>query len=217
MTITTYSGLQTGIAEFLGREEDVTLIARIPDLIIMAESKFNRKLMVRQMEQRSTALTDPTLTEPEFIVLPSDFQAMRRIRNTSATGRPVLEFLSSTQIDTFRANRADAPGSPLYFSIFGTEIELAPTPDAAYSIEMIYRKNIPALSASNISNWLLLMAPDLYMYGALLETAPYTEGDARLQTWGTLFQDAVNDLNQLSQTSQFNAGPLTVRSDSPAP
>ena len=48
---------------------------------------------------------------------------------------------------------------------------------------MVYRANIPPL-ASNGANWLLTLAPDLYLYGALLESAPYIKEDGRIQTWG---------------------------------
>jgi hypothetical protein len=87
---------------------------------------------------------------------------------------------------------------------------LAPTPDAAYTIEMIYRQSIPPL-AINSTNWLLALAPDLYLYGALLESAPYIKEDGRIQTWGLGFGSALNDLNNLGLTSTFNAGPMTVR------
>ena len=65
------------------------------------------------------------------------------------------------------------------------------------------------------SNWLLALAPDLYLYGALLESAPYIKEDGRIQTWGLGFTAAMNDLNNLGLTSAFNAGPMTVRISGP--
>jgi hypothetical protein len=94
--------------------------------------------------------------------------------------------------------------------VFGGEIELAPTPDRNYTIEMVYRASIPSLAA-NAGNWLLTLAPDLYLYGTLLESAPYIKEDGRIQTWGLGLTAALNDLNALGLASTFNAGPLTVR------
>ena len=76
---------------------------------------------------------------------------------------------------------------------------------------MIYRQNIPALTSTNTSNWLLTLAPDLYLYGTLLETAPYLKEDERIQTWATGLTTTLDSLNRLGVTSTFNAGPLTVR------
>ena len=208
--IVDYASLQTAVTEYLARDQDAILIARIPSFIQLAEAKFNRQLFVRQMEQRSTAVVNLASSEPEFISLPSDFQSMRRVRLSSVTGKPPLEFRSGTQMDEYRFAAADVAAQPRYFTVFGDELELAPTPDAAYTVEMIYRQNVPAL-ASNASNWLLAMAPDLYLYGALMETAPYIKEDGRIQTWGLGFTSALNDLNNLGLTSTFNAGPMTVR------
>ena len=208
--IVDYPSLQTAVTEYLARDQDTTLIARIPSFIQLAEAKFNRQLFVRQMESRATAIVDLTSSEPEFIALPSDFQPMRRVRLSSVTGKPGLEFRSGVQMDEFRLKTADVAAQPRYFTVFGNEIELAPTPDQAYTIEMIYRANIPPLS-TNTTNWLLTFAPDLYLYGALLESAPHIKEDARIQTWGLGFTSALSDLNNLGLTSTFNAGPMTVR------
>src|SRR3954467_385110 len=96
-TITTYALLQTAVTEYLARNQDATLIARIPTFIQLAEAKFNRQLFVRQMEQRATALVNMASSEPEFISLPADFQSMRRVHLSGATGNPCLEFKSGAQ------------------------------------------------------------------------------------------------------------------------
>jgi hypothetical protein len=210
-TITTYATLVSAVTEYLARDQDATLIARIPTFIQLAEAKFNRELFVRQMEARSTTLADTSSTEPEFISLPTDFQSMRRIRLSSVSGKPHLDFKSGTQLDEFRTSRGNAAGQPQFFTILGSEMELAPTPDANYTIEMVYRQSIPALSDANTTNWLLTLAPDLYLYGALLESAPYIKEDARIQTWGLGFTTALDGLNRLGLTSTFNAGPMAMR------
>ena len=207
--IVDYASLQSAVIEYLARDQDATLISRIPTFIQLAEAKFNRQLFVRQMEQRATALVDLGSSEPEFISLPADFQSMRRVRLSSVAGKPCLSFKSGTQLDEYRFGISDVAGPPRYFTVFGDEIELAPTPDAAYTVEMVYRRHIPPLAA-NDQNWLLTLAPDLYLYGALLESAPYIKEDVRIQTWGLGFSSALNELNNLGLTSTFNAGPMTV-------
>jgi len=214
--ISTYTDLQTAMTEWLARDQDATLIARIPTFVQFFEAQANRSLFVPQMEQRSTTTLDTTEDEPEFIALPSDFQSMRRIRLSSATGKPRLEFLPGASMDEYRRMIGDSAGQPVYFTIFGSEIELAPTPDSDYTVEMVYRRNIPAL-ASNSTNWLLSLAPDLYLYGSLLHTAPYIKEDGRLQTWSAGYQSAMDALNNLGLTATFNSGPLVMRPSGPTP
>jgi len=209
-----YPSLQATVTEYLARDQDTTLIARIPTFVQLAEAKFNRMLFCRQMEQRSTTLTNPTGNEPQYIALPGDFQSMRRVKlmssgaNIISTAR--LDFKSPAQLDEYRTSIGDTINQPLFFTIFGSELELCPTPDQIYTVEMVYRQNIPPL-ALNASNWLLTLAPDLYLYGALLESAPYIKEDDRIQTWGLGFSTALNDVNALGQMSAYNAGPLEIR------
>lgn len=214
--ITDYTSLQAAVLEYLARDQDTIITARIPTFIQLFEAKMNRALFVRQMESRATTTIDTTSTEPEMISLPSDFQSMRRVRLSSVTGKPDLVFKSGAQLDEYRTSIANMASQPLYFTIFGTEMEIAPSPDSNHTIEMVYRKNIPALSA-NSTNWLLTLAPDAYLYGALLESAPYIKEDARIQTWGAGLSSALDGLNNLGLTSTFNAGPMQMRPSGATP
>lgn len=206
MAIATYAQLTTSVEDWLERAD---LTTRVPDFVALAEAKFNRDLFVPQMEGRSVTSLDTGSTDPEFISLPTDFQSMRRIRLSGVSGKPSLEFKSGAQMDDYRARTGNTSGQPRYFTVMGTEIELNPTPDSNYAIEMVYRKTIPPL-ATNSTNWLLTMAPDLYMYGSLCEAAPFLSNDPRLAIWMASFQAALDGMNKLAITSAFNAGPLRM-------
>ena len=47
MAISTYSELQTAVANWLDRDD---LTARIPEFIVLAEARYNRELRIRGME-----------------------------------------------------------------------------------------------------------------------------------------------------------------------
>lgn len=210
MAINTYATLVSAATEWLARDQDATLIARIPDFIRLREAHLNRTLFVPQMETRSTTTVSTSTTEPEFISLPSDFQTMRRIRLSGVTGKPALKFASGTQLDEMRYGNDNVTGQPTHYTIFGSEIELWPTPNQNYTIEMVYRANIPALTSSNTTNWLLTKAPDLYLYGVLMESAPYIKEDGRLQTWALGYSTALDGLNSLGFRQSFDSGPSDI-------
>ena len=210
MAINTYATLVSAVTEWLARDQDATLIARIPDFITLCEAKLNRTLFVPQMEQRSTAMVNTASDEPEFISLPSDFQTMRRVRLSGVTGKPRLNFMSQTQLEDYRYSIDNVSDRPVYFTIVGTEMELAPTPNEDYALEMVYRANIPALTASNTTNWLLTLAPDLYLYGALLEAMPAIKNDDRIAVWANGFSTVLNDLNNLGERQSFDSGPTSI-------
>jgi hypothetical protein len=210
MAITTYGQLVSAVTEWLARDQDTTLVLRIPDFITLAEAKLNRELFVPQMEKRSTTTVDTTSDEPEFISLPTDFQSMISLRLSNVTGKPPLRFLGAAQVDSLRYRSNNVTAQPAAYTIIGSEIELIPTPGQDYTIEMVYRAIITPLNVDNTSNWLLLQAPDVYLYGTLLETAPYLKEDSRIQTWLLGFKSAIDGLNRMRARQSWDAAPAGV-------
>jgi hypothetical protein len=208
--IVTYDDLVQRCQDWLFGRADIA--AQVPTFIRLFEAKANRKLLCRQMETRAYATFDLTVADPEFLGLPIDFQTMRRIRLITKTGKPKVKFAAGAQLDDLREkNSSGTPGPPVWFSIFGIEIEFFPVPDQAYKLEMVYRVNLPPLSSAQQINWLITLAPDAYLYGTLMEAAPYLHDDERIPVWASGVQAAFTDLNDLSQESTYNAGPLTMR------
>lgn len=210
MAVTTYSGLVSAVTEWLARDQDSTLIARIPDFITLCEAKLNRTLLHPLMEKRSTASVDTTDDEPEFVSLPSDFQSMRRVRLSSVTGKPRLEFMAQSQLEDYRYSIDNVSDQPVYYTIVGDELELAPTPNEDYTLEMVYRANLSGISSSNSTNWLIELSPDVYLYGTLLETAAYMQQDDRVGLWAAAFTSALDQLSIHGNRQSFDAGPSTI-------
>ncbi len=211
MAVTTYTNLVNAVNEYLARDQDTTLIARIPDFITLCEAKLNRILEHPRMEVRSTAAVDTGNDEPEFITLPSDFQSVRRVRLSGLPGKPRLEYMAQSQLEGYRYSRDNTPGIPIYYSIVGDELELAPTPGEDYAIEMVYRANLAALSQSNATNWLIALAPDVYLYGTLLEAAAYVRGfEDMLPVWSSAFTSTLEQLGTHGHRQSVDAGPSTV-------
>lgn len=206
MAISTYTELQTAVANWLARDD---LTSRIPEFVTLAEAKFNRVLIHPQMETRTTLTVDTNDASPEFLDLPSGFQTMRSARLSGVTGKPRLAFMTQTQMDDYRYSVDNVSGQPDYFSIVGTQMELAKTPNEDFDVQIVYRQNIPAM-ASNSTNWLLTLAPDLYLYGTLLEAAPYNKEDERIVVWSAGVQTALDQLNAHGHRQSFDSGPSTI-------
>jgi len=199
MALDTYSGLKTTIADYLNRD-DLTSI--IPSFISLAEAKFNRKLRVRQMVKRATATLDT-----QYFAFPGDFlQAKEFQLNTNPI--TYLQYLTMNQGDYSSQNLYISVGKPQFFTIIGTQIEVIPTPDTGYTGELTYYGKIPVLSDSNTSNWLLTYAPDLYLYGALIEATPYLKDDERLATWSALYTNSLGDIEVADQRASVASTPI---------
>ena len=201
MAISTYAELQTAIANWLVRQD---LTDRIPEFIALAEAKMNRDINHWRGEKRATATLDA-----RFSAVPTDFLAP--VRFQVGTSEEPLEPISSQDMHERRARADDTAGTPETYALVGGEFEFFPTPDESYTGTLYYRATIPALSDSNASNWVLANAPDAYLYGSLIASAPLLQEDARLATWQTLYGDAVGAFNLDGERGKFSGGGLRKR------
>ena len=208
MSITTYSGLLTSIADFLNRD-DMTPV--IPTFIRLAESRIDRELRHWRMEQRSAAQLDA-----QYSALPADFlQPIRLQILDNQTGE--VAPISTAKMLQLRSGRDDRVGRPVNYAITAQGLELYPTPDGTYDASLVYYARVPALSNSNATNWLLTEAPDAYLYGSLIHAAPYLKDDARIIIWEALFKSALDSLVSSSDDAKFGGTGLVMKTKRTTP
>jgi hypothetical protein len=202
MALSTYSELKTSIGDWLNRSD---LTTAIPDFISLAEAQIERTLRTRQMIVRANASFDA-----QYGAVPSDFLETKSLKLTSTNPQTPLQFLSIDALDNEAANYT-ASGKPKFFGVVGGQFRIVPTPDANYTTELTYYAKLTKLSSSVASNWLLASSPDIYLYGSLLQAAPYLQDDARIQTWATLYERALNDLQTADDRGASSGGALLTR------
>jgi hypothetical protein len=202
MTITTYATLKTAVADFLNRDD---LTSVVPTFIALAEADMQRKVRHWRMETRSTAQLDT-----QFSAIPSDWvETIRFYLTTGETSR--LELISQAEMIDRKEADSNVTGRPYYYAMTGAQFELYPVPDGLYTGELLYFGKIPALSDSATTNWLLTNAPDAYLYGALIHSAPYLKDDARIQIWAALYQSAIDSLNNSSNDARHSGTGLRMK------
>ena len=202
MALTTYTELKTSIGDWLNRAD---LTSVIPDFISLAEAQVERTLRTRQMIVRANASFDA-----QYGAVPADFLETKSLKLTSTNPQTPLQFLSIDALDN-EMTKYTASGKPKFFGIVGGQFRIVPTPDANYTTELTYYAKLAKLSNSNTTNWLLTSNPDIYLYGALLQAAPYLQDDARIQTWATLYERALNDSQTADDRSASSGGALLTR------
>lgn len=200
MALSNYGELKTAIADFLNRD-DLTSI--IPTFIALAESQIARDLRHWRQEVR----VNTTLNE-RFENLPSDW--LQTINMYLSDGSPI-EYASVAEIGRQKQINDDQAGKPRLYTINSGQFEFYPQPDDSYDLTMIYIARIPTMSADGDQNWLMSNYPDIYLYGTLMQSAPYLAEDQRLQVWAQLYSAAVQNLNKDSDMAAYSGGPLVMR------
>ena len=201
MALSTYSELKSSVADWLNRTD---LTATIPDFISMAEAQIERKLRTRQMIVRANATIST-----EYGLVPSDFLEVKSFKLQTNPVTP-LQFETIDSLDNLQAQYPSA-SKPRFFSIVGSQIRTIPVPDSDYTAELTYYAKLTKLSSTVDSNWLLTAAPDVYLYGALLQAAPYLKDDARISVWATMYTSAMEDLQVADDRGATSGGALVAR------
>ncbi|URC15509.1 tail tubular protein [Octadecabacter Antarctic DB virus 2] len=202
MTINTYATLQTAVADFLNRAD---LTATVPTFISLAEAGINRDLRHWKMEERAVAEVNS-----QYSAVPGDWLDTIRFSITSGTTSP-LDLISQAELIERRSGNDNTGGKPCFYAMSSGQFEFFPTPDESYDAELIYHARIPALSDSNTTNFLLTEAPDVYLYGALVHSAPYLKEDPRAQTWAAFYKSAIDSLQRTSDKAKHSGSGLRMK------
>ncbi|WP_269715764.1 phage adaptor protein [Caulobacter sp. NIBR2454] len=196
MSLATYTELQASVARWLRRSD---LGAEIPDFITNTEAQFNRRLRVRKMIGRATA----TISD-EFSALPADFAGVRSFIITSP--KSDLQYVTPDQMDRLWLTEEPVGGPPTCYTVVGDEFQFFPAPTSgSWTARLTYYKRVTPLSDAAPTNWMLAQNPDIYLYGALLQSAPYLKADDRIQTWSTLYLAALEDLDRADTFEETGA------------
>ena len=202
MSISTYAELKTAVENWLDRTD---LTSRVPEFIALSEARIGRRLRVRGLEERSTT---PMIGGQEYYSLPDDFLQARNVQiNTNPVN--VLTYRTPEQLDKEYAYTTT--GTPVAYSIIGNEIQLKPIPGSTDKLEISYFLKLPALSDSNTTNWIMTNAPDLLLYGSLIEAEAFLVDDDRIAIWKGAFDEAMQEWNRQDNKGRFSGSHLEIR------
>tara|TARA_R100001082_G_C4346142_1_gene152390 strand:+ start:692 stop:1339 length:648 start_codon:yes stop_codon:yes gene_type:complete len=193
----TYATLKTAIQDYLESTE-TTFTNNLPTFIKESESRIFK--MVQLPEQRKN-VQGATANTNRFLATPSDFYAPFSLAVISSNVYHYLDFKHPSFIKEYSSSTATT-GRPKYYSLFDeTAFELAPIPDAAYTVELHYLHKPASLTVGSDSGTTILSTdhPDALLYGSLVEGAVFLKESADvIGNFELRFKEAVERMRNLS-------------------
>ena len=200
--MTTYSELVTQIREYTETDSNVFTTVIVNDFIEHAELRIFRDVdldVFRKYQTATLTSGDPFISMPGAV--PTDFEFARYITIFSPSGslggltdneRVYLQKKDTSFISEYAPNRTST-GIPKYYANWDNDtIILAPTPNAAYTIELAYNAQPTGLSSSNTTTWVSTNVPQMLLYACLVEAFKFLKGpDNMLQTYERYYQQAL--------------------------
>jgi len=194
----TLSTLKTAVQDYL-QVSETTFTNQLPRFIQEAEDRiFN---LVQLPDQRINVQGVLTASN-RFLATPTDFYAPFSLAVISNETYDYLDFKHPSFIKEYSPS-STSTGKPKYYSLFDdTSFELAPIPDATYTIELHYLYKPASLTSGSDSGTTLLSSdyPDALLYGSLVEGAIFLkEPPDVIGLFEARFKEAVNRMKTLSE------------------
>jgi hypothetical protein len=192
----TFDNLCTDVANYLERTDTVT-VNQIPSFIMLAEQVLAAEL--KFLGNLNTQTSTLTLND-STIAKPARWRKTVSMNITVAGVRqPVLlrkyEFLRNYWPDNTQTD------VPKYYADYDYNHWLvAPTPNAAYTFDILYYERIQPLDSTNQTNWWTINAPQALLYGTLLQAMAWVKNDDRIPMWKSQYEAIVAYLKSEDQS-----------------
>lgn len=198
-TTMTFATLKEDVQRYLERgatlASDPIVYEQIPRLINLAERRIARELKVQGF---INVVTSALVPGQSVYDKPDRWRDTISINIGTGAGNTSRKTLFTREYEYLRAYWPDESqrAEPLFYSDYDYNHWLVvPTPDAAYPMEVLYYELPPLLDDTTQTNWLSEYAPQLLLYGTLLEATPFLKNDERIPTWQQMYDRAAAMLN----------------------
>lgn len=195
----TFTTLQEDVRRYLERgatyASDPIVYEQIPRLINLAERRIARELKIQGF---INVVTGDLATGQAVYAKPDRWRDVVSINIGTGVNndkRKVLFSRSYEYLTTYWPDRSET-SEPIFYSDYDYDHWLiSPTPDADYPFEVLYYELPPLLDEENQTNWLTEYAPQLILYGTLVEATPFLKNDDRIPVWQAMYDRAAAMLN----------------------
>jgi hypothetical protein len=194
----TYDTIKAQVASWLNRTD---LADQIPFFIELAENRISHELRVPAMEKAVLLAVDTD----GFADIPDDFLEPIEMLWES------LPMERISMADLYR--RTDLTGTPYAYARQRYRFKFYPMPDdLTVKPRLIYYADPGRLNTNNQTHSLLKLAPELYLYGALVEAGVFLGSEQALQAgWEQQFQAAMARLTRHARESEFSGATPTIQ------
>lgn len=194
----TLATLKAAVQDWM-QVDETTFNDNLDEMIQNAEARIFK--LVQLPEQRKN-VTANVSTNNRFLATPSDFYAPFSLAVIADDTYHYLLFKHPSFIKQYAPGTATR-GRPKYYSQFDeTAFELAPVPDADYSIELHYLYKPASLTSGGDAGTTLLSTeyPEALFYGTLVEAAIFLKEPMDVvTTMEARFKEAVARMKNLSE------------------
>lgn len=203
--ITGYTSLQTSVGDWLSKSN---LTSFIPAFIQNFEERFLRQPRNFGKWMETSALS---VSFSSTAAIPSDFLSLRVAYLNGQVRQPLVN--SSLEQLYAKYPRGASSGIPAWIARDGANFVFGPVPNGTFTLNGTYYAKPVLLrnfASDAAAHFLIVNAPDLLLYGALLEAVPFIKDDNRIAIWQSFHDRALQDYRDLMKAQNFAGSAMQV-------
>lgn len=175
----------------------------IPIFIRLAEERILKSVQLSLFQKNATTSLG---ANSQYLPVPSDFLAPMALSFRDGSGeKHFVDFKDLSFVQTYSPDPS-VTGLPRYYAQFdNANFLLGPTPDVTYTAQLqyLYRPASLTSGAEDATTWLSENAELAMLYGSLVESSTFLQGDQNLrQTYEMRFKEALAGLKMLGEAKQ---------------
>ena len=197
----TFTTLKTAIQDYTENAE-ATFVTQLPRFILNAEERILKECQLEVFRKNSTGTTTEDV---KFLSKPSDFLAPFSLSVVNGSSNEFLLYKHVSFLQDYTPNPT-TDGLPKYYASWDDgSFLLAPTPNAALTIELHYFYRPASISSTGDGTSYLGDNAELaLLYGALVEAYIFMKGEPDLlQFYDKRFVESVQWLKNLGEGKQI--------------
>jgi hypothetical protein len=185
--VTSYTTLVTAVGDYLARSD---LTSFIPNFIQNWEERFLRD-SDNWGSWMETALS--VTISANVAALPTNYLGLKTAYITGANSPP-LKRITLEQMYARYPRGAGTAGCVAFIARNGANFEFGPENVSGTLAGTYYAKPtaLRSFASDAAAHFLIVNAPDLCIFGALMEAMPFIKKDERLPMWAAAFETAID-------------------------
>lgn len=212
--LTTIADLKAAVARWLNRTNlttDIDDFVALGDARVRRDQRWDRRIYSAENGGAFVAFT------AQYQALPVGVQIVRDLWPASGSSLRALEQTSFAGLRDLASTNGDVAGIPRKYAVLpapdaaaaGARVAFWPQPTVDFTFDLVYVHDVGKLASPE--NRLFVYAPDVYLWAALAESAPFLKHDERVPLWEQKYGAAIAALNGQADEAAHGASRTHVK------
>ncbi len=199
-----YSELQDTVARWMNRDDMTT---EIQEGIRFAEREMNRLFRTGNQEANYVFPGENI----DYYTLPADF---RKYRSVDVDGDVIRYQTPFGMLTTpYRDEQSEGAGTPWFYTFAGDQIIFDYDVSDQSFISLVGYLQVPALTDTLASNWVIEQHEDAYVNGAMKYAHLKAKNYKDSAIWENGFKTAMDKIIEADKRDRWSGAPLSIKSD----